>query len=323
MTCKGGNPFQLVVYKEYGSESVYMNDTTRNKGLEAQYLLPGGYLGYKIQNQEIEIIDSSALLGEARIPERIEGYPVTAIHKKAFLSRKYLQKVTLPETVCQVGDWAFAHCDRLKEISIGNPRVHLGKAVFLDCKELRFLYLPDKNRTVAALFAGAVGLLKTEYLLNPLEAGSEEWFAKWDARAKELLLSKDESGYSKQVLCGEEDYGSVDLRAYKERARKKKVKVAFLRLLYPDALRPELKALLEQYLLTHTKGCESEETWKVLLEEYGNNSEYYKLFATLGCLTRENRAAVLEDIGEDHPEMKAYFMGFFGQEGDFFDSLFL
>ena len=300
-----------------------MNNTTKQKNQEEQYLIPGGYLQYRLQNHQIEITDSSPLLGEARIPERIEGCPVTAISKKAFLSRKYLQKVTLPETVCQVGDWAFAHCDRLKEISIGNPRVKLGKAVFLDCKELRFLYLPDKNRAVAALFAGAVGLLKTEYLINPVEAGSEEWFAKWDARAKELLFSKDESGYSKQVLCGEEDYGSVDLLAYKERARKKKVRVAFLRLLYPDVLLPELKILFEQYLLTHTKGCESEETWKVLLEEYGNNSEYYKLFASLGCLTRENRAAILEDIGEDHPEMKAYFMGFFGQEGDFFDSLFL
>lgn len=300
-----------------------MNNTTKQKNQEEQYLIPGGYLQYRLQNHQIEITDSSPLLGEARIPESIEGCPVTAISKKAFLSRKYLQKVTLPQTVCQVGDWAFAHCDRLKEISIGNPRVKLGKAVFLDCKALQFIYLPDKDRAVAALFAGAVGLLKTEYLINPVEAGSEEWFAKWDARAKELLFSKDESGYSKQVLCGEEDYGSVDLLAYKERARKKKVRVAFLRLLYPDELRPELKILFEQYLLTHTKGCESEETWKVLLEEYGNNSEYYKLFASLGCLTRENRAAILEDIGEDHPEMKAYFMGFFGQEGDFFDCFLL
>lgn len=271
------------------------------------------------------------LAWEVRIPEEIEGCPVTVIGKKAFLSRKNLRKVTVPAAVEEIRDWAFAYCDSLETVALcgnsedrpadetakahgltekGTADMHFGRSVFLDCTKLKFLYAGGKNEGTAALLAAAVTTAEAPYLLDVREAGSPEWLNKWDARMMAILSSPDNEGYSKQVLCGEEDYGSTDLNAYESGRRRVKVRLLMLRLLYPEGLLPERKALLEQYLLEHTKGCVHEETWRVTLEEHGEDRVWYQLFAELGCVREDNFEALLADIGEDCPEMKAYLMRF-------------
>ena len=37
----------------------------------------------------------------------------------------------------------------------------------------------------------------------------------------------------------------------------------------------ETKEELIAYLKAHTKGCETEEAWEVVLEEHGNEKSYY------------------------------------------------
>ena len=268
--------------------------------------------------------------GEVRIPEEVDGLPVHEIARKEFLSRKNLRKIIVPACVTEVGDWAFAYCDNL-HTAVFEGRPSFGRAVFLECKGLRFLYVgttPDnadgESEAVAALLAAAVTVADAPYLLDAREAGSAEWLQKWDARMQVILQSPDTEGYSKQVLCGEEDYGSTDLSAYISNRRKCKVRLVFLRLLYPLGLEPSMRQLLEDYLREHTKGCESEETWQVVLGEHGDERLYYQLFADLGCITEENFDALLMDVGEDKPELKAYLMRYktehFGVS-DFFGGL--
>ena len=65
---------------------------------------------------------------------------------------------------------------------------------------------------------------------------------------------------------------------------------------------------LEEYLKQYAKGCEQEETWKVVLEEHGEEQTYYQLLTKLGCVTRDNITDMLADMGENYPEMKAFLM---------------
>ena len=58
-----------------------------------------------------------------------------------------------------------------------------------------------------------------------ISVGSREWLSKWDARLAALPGAPDQEGYSRQVLCGEEDYGSTDLAAYISERRKGKVRL--------------------------------------------------------------------------------------------------
>lgn len=58
----------------------------------------------------------------------------------------------------------------------------------------------------------------------------------------------------------------------------------------------------------HTKGCESEESWQVVLEEGEIRPEYVKLFLELGCVTRDNIEAMIYQTREDQPQLRASFL---------------
>lgn len=285
-------------------------------------------LYYKVHDNKVFITGYNGLASSIAIPEQIEGFPVAVIEKKAFLSKKNLRRVLLPDTVEEVEDWGFAYCNQLKEIRVPGKRIRFGKSVFLECSSLEQISVSQKTDTGTCfpsyLLAAAVTDFDAYYLLDIEAAGDEEWLAKWDSRMLTILHAPDTEGYSRQVLCGEEDYGSTDLGVYISGKRRQKAKLALLRLQFSQGLSAESRKELEQYLLWHTKGCESEEAWKVVLEDYGDQKEYYSLFAELGCVTSENLDGILIDIGEEHPEMKAYFLGM-GQSDsaaeDFFDSL--
>lgn len=276
--------------------------------IQKEWSLAEGGLSYIETKEGVEIVSVSGNPIEVVIPRCIEEQPVIAIGKKAFLSKKQLKRVCVPESVSQVGDWAFAYCDGLQEITFEGERTRLGKAVFLECGKLLKVSVGEKGRTTAALLAAVAAMPDAAYLLQPEEVGTSVWYQKWDAKMLSVLHGSDSDGYSKQVLCGEEDYGSTDLEAYLSNSRKRKVRLLLLRLLHDESLKEEVREELIQYLCAHTKGCKTEETWSVIWKEHGNDREYYELFAALSCITRDNLGEILQDIGEEFPEMKAFFL---------------
>lgn len=289
--------------------------------------------------------------------------PVISIGKKALLSCKKLRRVSLPGTVEEVGDWAFAYCDELREVRLPERGISFGRGIFRECGKLRFVAVEGKEKDVHGLLAAAVTLLDAPYLFTPMRCGDPEWLRQWDARMLQIMRAADRDGYSKMVLCGEEDYGSKEnnLEYFLNQKRKGKVRIAFMRLLHPLGLQDEVRAELERYLREHTAGCACaerdragsgrersggyasensavsvgtavaghgqkayehagkapglkdaeevfDETWQVLLSEHGEESEYYKLFTEIGCLRSDNFDRILSEAGEDHPEMKAWFL---------------
>ncbi len=281
--------------------------------------LAGCRLEYRLEEGKVFITGYHGTASGVEVPSEIEGYPVVGIARKTFLSHKNLRRIVLPDTLEEVGDWAFAHCDGLVTVELPGKRVRFGRAVFKECGRLRRIEIrvdvaKGQEESAAAaegvpeLLAAAVWVMDAYYLLDLQEAGSGEWLGKWDARLLTILRASDQEGYSKQVLCGEEDYGSTDLGAFSSGRRKEKVRLAFLRLLYPLRLSGTCREELEEYLRCHTKGQPGEETWLVLKEEHGNDRKYYELFAELSCINEDNYDEILTDMGEGCPEMKAYFM---------------
>lgn len=298
---------------------------TRGTMQERELAIPGGSLYYEITHGNARITRFQGMTSEVQVPSCIENAPVTVIGKKAFLSKKNLRRVTLPDTVEELEDWAFAYCDGLIQVTLPRKHIRFGKAVFLECVCLQ--QIGDRSGSLPGeLLAAAVRIFDAYYLMDLQEAGNEEWLRKWDARLLDLLHTSDQEGYSKQVLCGEEDYGSTDLEAYISGRRKVKVRLALLRCLHSQGLSEALRAELTEYLRAHTKGEKSQETWMVVLEEHGEHREYYSLFAKLGCVNRENLDGILSDIGDANPEMKAYFLRYREEqlgERNFFDDLSL
>lgn len=257
------------------------------------------------------------------VPTEVEGLPVRAVAKKAFLGNKDLTEVILPDSLDEIGDWAFAHCGSLKRITLPGRKISIGRGIFKDCKMLEQVRT-GRREDIAWLLAATPILLDAEYLFVPEDAGSEEWLEKWDNRMKTLLFQEDEAGFTRLVLCGEEDL-LASLPEYVAERRREKARMCFLRLMHPVGLNSENKSLLLEYLRGHTKGCESEAAWEVVLREHGDERDFYSLLKENGCVNAQNLPAMLDDMQEKHTEMKAFLMRYKESLGgnDFFASLSL
>lgn len=103
---------------------------------EKELSLENGTISYIINQEKAIITGFHGFAASLALPSLIEGYPVTAIERKAFLSCKSLCGILVPDSVEEVGDWAFAHCDSLTEVSFPRRKVRFGRAVFKDCGSL-------------------------------------------------------------------------------------------------------------------------------------------------------------------------------------------
>lgn len=269
-----------------------------------------------------------------QIPERIGEKAVRSIGKKAFWGCDGVREIMLPESVCEIEDWAFASCKNLRMIRIPHRQVLLGRGVFRGCGRLEIIEIEeasfsddsDRRQNVGHLLAAGDRLIANPYLLDIANAGTGEWYARLDAALETLMNAAEDEGFSKMLLCGEEDYGSREnnIDHYCAEQRKKKARAAMLRLRYDDCLGGKLREKLTDFLNTHTMGCKTQEAWDVLVEEHGEDRSYYELFETAGGIHAQNRERCIAALGETHTEMKAYLLGAAaGAEEDFFDSLAL
>lgn len=265
-----------------------------------------------------------------KIPETIEvdgtHLTVEIIDKKACLGHKGLTRVELPSTMKRLEDWAFAQCDNLRTVRWEggqDAKLRFGRGVFQDCRRIHTIALSgDENDAMAALLGALPYRLEAEYLLCAEDIGSVAWYEKWDQSLCMFLLEDDEEGYTNVVLCGEEDIQS-SVTEFVSDKRKSKSALCMLRLVNDSYLTEEVRQNYIDYLLAHTKGTESEDSWLSLLDEHGDNMAYYKLFAEIGAINRDNVDAMIMDMADSHPEAKAYVMRYKQEHlvsGDVFDA---
>lgn len=302
-----------------------------------EYQTPQGALGYEITEHGIILTSYRGKDISLEIPNEIDGRKIVAIAKKTFLSAKTLCELRLPISVEEIHDFAFAYCSRLKILWIPKAVTTLGIGLFKECEALAEIHLLENNASIdclenqkeldtACLLAATVGILNAPYLFDFHNAGKDGWLEHWDMRMMTIMQIDDMEGYSKLLLCGEEDYGSnennVDL--YVANNKKAKCRLALLRLQHPYGLSEERKDFLVEYLISHSKGHETEEAWQVLIEEHGDEKDYYELFIQTGCISKENIQSILEEMGEQHAEMKVFLLRYQVEHwsGDnFFDEL--
>ena len=90
-------------------------------------------------------------MGEAEIPETINGVTVVGIADHAFHANENLLAVTIPGTVKTIGASAF-NASRIGSVTMETGVASIGAYAFADCPELSSITLPD---SVAAMGEGA------------------------------------------------------------------------------------------------------------------------------------------------------------------------
>ena len=78
-----------------------------------------------------------------RIPEEIEGLPVTEIGRRAFEIDVSFNKVELPDSVEKIETAAFSRCTALTEINLPDGLDTIEEYAFYKCGELRKIDFPD------------------------------------------------------------------------------------------------------------------------------------------------------------------------------------
>ncbi|MDE6365903.1 MAG: leucine-rich repeat domain-containing protein [Lachnospiraceae bacterium] len=248
------------------------------------------------------------------VPSFIDQKPVTAIERKAFLSCKTIKRITLPDTVEEIGDWAFAHAEQLRTVVIPYRELARGKELFLGCKRLREIVLCGCERCsdggLGRMLALAVTVLHDYFLFDPVEVGTQEWVRRWDEKLMDLIELDDLDGFEELWTCGEEDYEGkdYDIKSYPVEKRKMKLRVVYFRLLHPYKLSEEMNSRLQEYLCRHTKGTQTPQAWELLVEEHPQDLAYYQVFAAAGGITEENFDGLLEDLKDSSAELRAYLL---------------
>ncbi|MBQ6806290.1 MAG: leucine-rich repeat domain-containing protein [Lachnospiraceae bacterium] len=274
---------------------------------------PNGVLQFEIRGEDVILNGYRGKDISVTVPNEVENKAVTIIGKKAFLGCKELQELFLPDTINVLQEWAFACCSHLEKITLPRKKLTIGQGILKDCHKLQQICLANGiAQDVSFLLAATMNKLDAFYLFDVVAAGTKSWLEQWDARMFLLMEQEDMEGYSKMLLCGEEDYGSKENNPdyYIEQRRREKVRLAMLRMMHDMGLTPEKRQKLLDYIQTHKKGEASEETWKVVLEEHGDEKEYYQFLIDTDCVTKENFNAMLEDMGDYHTEMKAFLMNY-------------
>ena len=88
------------------------------------------------------------------IPQTIDGHKVVAIGNSAF-EGTCLMNVTIPDTVTEIGGWAFSDCEKLSTVQLSNNLTKLGECAFSDCTSLTSIRIPKSLETASCTYYGA------------------------------------------------------------------------------------------------------------------------------------------------------------------------
>ena len=175
-------------------------------------------------------------MNKCHIPESIDG---KTIERKTVLGNQKIESIFVPYGIRNIGDWAFAHCMKLKEVWLPDTLEELGRDIFQDDKMLEKIYLYSKRKKASDksaledeyfVFEEAAGLVtfavkcfeKSEYINNTLlimqtnfETDSDNkfndfkkksWLNSFDEALLEYINEPDDTGFNPFLAGGEEDY---------------------------------------------------------------------------------------------------------------------
>lgn len=82
------------------------------------------------------------------IPSEVDGQRVVAVDNSAFQNCRFLQSVSIPDSVTTIGVDAFRECDSLSDVSFGAGVSSIGDMAFVGCDSLSNVHLPANVRSV-------------------------------------------------------------------------------------------------------------------------------------------------------------------------------
>lgn len=140
----------------------------------------------------IEGYSSSAL--HLTLPAEIDGMPVNEIAATAFFSNTGLVRITLPDSITQIGKQAFQSCDNLISVSLPSGLQTIPPSCFEGCQALQSVTLPDSLCEISDYaFRGCTMLGKLQIPASLQKIGDDAFFS-----CEQLILQCSDNAYATQ-----------------------------------------------------------------------------------------------------------------------------
>lgn len=277
---------------------------------------------YTEKENQIEITGYTGKDADVAVPGWINEKPVQSISAKAFLSQTGIRKLTLPDTIVEIGDWAFCHMKNLEKLTLCSMP-GFGRQVFKGCqvKEIEVAGLGEPGAW--KLVAAGITFWKEsfEVLQEAFEKDSLEiWLSGYDEALLLYLNQPDDIGFVPGFV-GWFDDSDVDVEREKYCALKRTEKglLALERLCYDKALSDKQREAYTKYLFS-----QSRETLLSVVcgEVVSHNVDYVKTFERHGGCKAVDVGILLEAMRDADPEVTAFLLSIKAEEGEaFFESL--
>lgn len=88
--------------------------------------------------------------GTFEVPSEIEGHTVKKIADNAFSGQSEIKKLILPDSLEEIGNFAFSGCRSLRTVNVGKGLRIIGDNAFSGCVYLKKIDLPDSLEKIGA-----------------------------------------------------------------------------------------------------------------------------------------------------------------------------
>lgn len=119
-----------------------------------------GYIYIVKEDGTAEIVGYTGTEKKLNIPSELDGYTVTSFGYKAFGQLKKITKITVPDTVKEIGSACFENCAALKEAVLPEGLEKIGNNAFWACKKLTKVNIPLSAEVDGCIFPICTSLKK-------------------------------------------------------------------------------------------------------------------------------------------------------------------
>ena len=130
-----------------------------NLTVSAADIFTYGNYEYTLNNACVTITQYKGGESYITVPDKINGFPVTAIAEWAFQGCSTMKKIQLPTSITVVGGWAFWNCFNLTDVIMSDRIISIPDCTFYDCTNLQNINIPAYCRSIGfSAFYGCASL---------------------------------------------------------------------------------------------------------------------------------------------------------------------
>lgn len=127
---------------------------------------------YEVKNDSIVINKYIGNEIHVVLPEEIDGHPVRRVNDYAFVDRRDVLEISLPETIETIGGHAFYNCRALKRLELFDRVVEMDDGAFKNCAQIKHITMHIRKQKMTCL-KNLLSELSQELSIQ-LDYGTEE-----------------------------------------------------------------------------------------------------------------------------------------------------